>query len=406
MKQLALTIALCLFAGYSFGQKKAIKEAKTEVNAAKPNFKEARTLIKGALEDSETKDLAETWYTAGWIENKQYDEESKKLILGKSPDEKVMYDALFNIKAFFEKADELDQLPDVKGKVKPKYRKDMLAILKANHSFLVNGGVHFFEAKNYKRAYDFFDQYLTMPDMPMFLGDPLISKTDTNYLKIKFFAGLSASQTEDHKKAAALYEDLKEADYNSEETHKYLAYEYDMLKDTTNFIRILRDGADKFPGESYFLLNLINQYIYSNQKDAAVAYLEKAISQSPNDAQLYNVLGSLYEEKKDVDKALECFDKATAINPESPETHANIGRIYFNKGVELRAVANEIVDQKKYAEALEVSNVKFKEALPFFQKAHELNPQEKDYMIALKGIYYNLGMGKEYDDIEAKLNAL
>lgn len=406
MKQLALTVALCLVAGFSYGQKKAIKDAKSEVNAAKPNFKEARTLIKGALENGETKDLAETWYTAGWIENKQFDEENKKQILGKNPNQEVMYGALFNIKGYFEKADELDQLPDAKGKVKPKFRKDMSSILRANHMHLINGGAFYFDAKNYKKAYDFFEQYLTLPDMPMFVNEPLIAKNDTNYLKIKFYAGLAASQMEDHKKAAAMYEELKAVDYNPKETYQYLAYEYDMLKDTVNFIRTLRDGADKFPGDSYFLLNLINQYIYTNQKEEAIAYLEKAISQKPDDVQLYNVLGSIYEEKKEEAKALDCFQKALNINQDSPETQANIGRLHFNKGVELRAVANEITDQKKYAEALEVSNKKFKEALPFFEKAHSLNPEERDYLIALKGIYYNLGMGKEYDAIEAKLNAL
>lgn len=404
MKQLALTIAFCLVAGLSFGQKKAIKDAKNEVNASTPNFNEARTLIKGALENGETKELAETWYTAGWIENKQFDEENKKQILGKKPNEETMYSALYNIRGYFEKADELDQLPDAKGKVKPKYRKDMSSVLRANYNHLINGGAFYFDKKDYQKAFNFFEQYLTTPDMPMFLDEPLIAEADTNYLKIKFYAGLSASQMENHKTAIALYEELKEADYNPRETYQYLAYEYDMEKDTVNFIKILRDGADKFPGDSYFLLNLINQYIYTNQKDAAVDYLQKAIAQKSDDVQLYIVLGSLYEEKKEEEKALETFKKALALDSESAETQANIGRLYFNRGVELRAIANEITDQKKYTEALEVSNAKFREALPFFEKANKLKPEEEDYLVALKGIYYNLNMGKEYDEIEAKLN--
>ncbi len=405
-KQLALAIACCMFAGLSFGQKKAIKDAKDEVNATKPNFTSAKDLIKGALDNPETKGMAETWYTAGWIENKQYDEENKKLILGKTPNEKVMYSALFNIMPYFEKADELDMLPDAKGKVKPKYRKDMKAILRANHSALINGGAYYFDSKDYKKAYGFFQQFLTMPDMKMFEGEPLMAKTDTNYLKVVFYAGLAASQFDDHKKAIAAYEELKAANYNLKDTYQYLAYEYDMLKDTVNFIKTLRQGADLFPGDSYFLLNLINQYIYTGQKDAAVDYLLKAIDQNPTDVQLYSVLGTLYEERKETEKAQEIFQKALSLNPDSPEAQANIGRIYFNKGVEMRAVANDISDQKKYNEELNKSNAKFKEALPYFEKAHQMNPQERDYLIALKGIYYNLGMGKEYDATEAKLNKL
>jgi tetratricopeptide (TPR) repeat protein len=406
MKRLVLMMALCFVVGLTFAQKKNIKAAKSEVNTDKPNFKEARNLIDAALKDAESKDLPETWFTAGWIENKQFDEENKKQILNKKPDHKVMYNALFKIKPYFEKADELEQIPNEKGKIKVKYRKDMRAILKVNYPNLINGGAYYFEQKDYGKAFDFFEQYIVTPDMKMFADEPLISKTDTNYLKIKFYAALSASQIPDHKKAAAIYEELKTLDYDPKEIYQYLAFEYNTLKDTANFIRILREGADKFPGDSYYLLNLINQYIYTNQKDAAVDYLIKAIEQNPQDSQLYSVLGSLYEEKSEVEKAKECFDKALSLNPESAEIQASVGRIHFNRGVALRAEANEISDQKKYTEALKISNDKFKEALPYFEKAHRIKPEEKDYLVALKGIYYNLGMGKEYDKVEAQLNKL
>lgn len=403
MKRSALTIVACLAVVFAFGQKRAIKDAKSEANAEKPNYADAMTLIKGTLENPETKDLAEAWFTAGWIENKAFDDENKKQILGQTPDLKSMYLALYNIKGYFEKADELDQLPDDKGKVKPKYRKDMMSIMKANHPQLVNGGAYFYEAKDYPKAYDFFKQYLTIPDMVMFKDEPLISKTDSLYLMVVNYTAICAVQMHDHQKAINAYEELKAADYNSKETYKFLASEYDQVKDTANFVRILQEGASKFSDDMYFLLNLINQYIYSGQKDEAVDYLLKAVEQNPNDAQLYSVLGTIYEERKEIDKAQEYFDKSIALNPNSSDAQANIGRIYFNNGVILRTKANDIADNKKYMEELEKSNAEFRKALPYFEKAHQLKPEEKEYLTALKNIYYNLKMGKEYDAVEAKL---
>ncbi len=404
-KQLVLTIVMCMIAGFSFGQKKAIKDAKSEANADKPNFKEARNLIQAAMKDPETKDLAETWYTAGWIEDKQFDDENKKIVIRKKPNEKVMYTALLKVLPYLEKADELDQMPDAKGKAKPKFRKNIKAILRANYPYLTSGGVYYYNAKDYKQAYEFFHQYVITPDLKMFEDDPLISKTDTNYLKYKYYAGNSAFYMKDYQKAIGIYNEMKNV-YNSKEMYKYLADSYKLLKDTVNFMSVLKDGIGKYPEDSYFLLNLINQYIFTNKKDEAIEYLNKAIAQNPNNAQLYNVMGSIYEEKKESAKAKEYFDKAMSLNPESAEIQANIGRIYFNKGVELRAVANDISDNKKYAEALAISNAKFKEAMPYFEKAHQLNPNEKEYLVALKGIYYNLGMGKQYEEADAKLKAL
>ena len=61
MKRVLLTIALCVAASsVSFAQKKAVKEARSIAKSSNADFNEARTLIKGALENAETKDQAET----------------------------------------------------------------------------------------------------------------------------------------------------------------------------------------------------------------------------------------------------------------------------------------------------------------------------------------------------------
>mgnify|MGYP000273100493 CR=1 FL=1 len=58
MKRVLLTVALCVAASVSFAQKKAVNEAQSIAKGTTPDFSEARTLIKGALENPETKDDA------------------------------------------------------------------------------------------------------------------------------------------------------------------------------------------------------------------------------------------------------------------------------------------------------------------------------------------------------------
>lgn len=114
MKRLLLTVALCVAASASFAQKKAVKEAQGIAKGDKADFTEARSLIKGALENPESKDDAQTWYVAGFIEDQQFSAERTKQILGQQPNEPVMYDALIAILPYFKKAYELDQLPNEK----------------------------------------------------------------------------------------------------------------------------------------------------------------------------------------------------------------------------------------------------------------------------------------------------
>ena len=109
MKKVLFTLALCVAATASFAQKKAVSEAQSIAKGQNPDFSEARTLIKGALENAETKDDAKTWFVAGQIEDQQFSNERTKQVLGQQPNEPVMYDALYAILPYFEKAVVLDQ---------------------------------------------------------------------------------------------------------------------------------------------------------------------------------------------------------------------------------------------------------------------------------------------------------
>ena len=49
----------------------------------------------------------------------------------------------------------------------------------------------------------------------------------------------------------------------------------------------------------------------------------------------------------------------------------------------------------------------FRKALPFFEKALEMNPEDRQYMMILKGLYYRFlsepGMEAKYNAIVAEL---
>lgn len=404
MKRVLLTVALCVAATASFAQKKAVNEAQSIAKGATPDFTEARNLIKGALENAETKDDAKTWFVAGTIEDQQFSNERTKQVLGQQPNEPVMYEALGGILPYFEKALELDQVPNEKGKVKPRFTKDIKGVLGANHVYYINGGAYYFDQKDYKKAYDFFEQYLTISDMPLFKGEA-VAQRDSNFMTVQFYAAVAATQLGDSKTAIAALDRAKSMDYRANDVYQYLCYEYEQAKDSVNLEKTLIEGMSKFPEESYYLLSLINNYIYSNRNEQAIEYLNAAIAKDANNAQLYDVMGRVYETGlKDFAKAEEQFKKALSINPDYLESLSNLGRVYYNQGVNKQGEANMINDAKQYQEELGKAKEFFKQALPYFEKAHQLKPEEREYMTALRGIYYNLNMGKEFDAIEAEMN--
>lgn len=407
MKRVLLTVALCVAASASFAQKKVVSEAQSIAKGSNADFGEARTLIKGALENPETKDDAKTWYVAGFIEDQQFNAERAKQILGQQPNEPVMYEALYGILPYFQKAYELDQLPNEKGKVKPKYTKDIKSILSANHVYLFNGGAYYFDKQEYKKAYDFFNQYVEISELPMFAGTQTAEK-DSTFMTVQFYAAAAASLAKDSRLAIAALERAKNTPYRQYDVYQYLCYEYGEARtaqDSVMLEKTFEEGMQVFPDSAFFLNNLINTYIYSNRNEKALEMLNVAIQKNPNDANLYNVMGRVYETGlKDYANAEKNFQIALEKDPNLTDALSNIGRIYYNQGVNKLSEANMINDSKKYQEELGMAKDLFKKALPYYKKAHEAEPEKMDNMIALRGIYYNLNMGPELEAIEAEMN--
>ena len=407
MKRVLLTVALCVAASASFAQKKVVNEAQSIAKGSNADFGEARSLIKGALENPETKDDAKTWYVAGFIEDQQFNAERAKQILGQQPNEPVMYEALYGILPYFQKAYELDQLPNEKGKVKPKYTKDIKSILSANHVYLFNGGAYYFDKQEYKKAYDFFNQYVEISELPMFAGTQTAEK-DSTFMTVQFYAAAAASLAKDSRLAIAALERAKNTPYRQYDVYQYLCYEYGEARtaqDSVMLEKTFEEGMQVFPDSAFFLNNLINTYIYSNRNEKALEMLNVAIQKNPNDANLYNVMGRVYETGlKDYANAEKNFQIALEKDPNLTDALSNIGRIYYNQGVNKLSEANMINDSKKYQEELGMAKDLFKKALPYYKKAHEAEPEKMDNMIALRGIYYNLNMGPELEAIEAEMN--
>ena len=408
MKRVFISISLCLIAAFTFAQSKNVSNAQKLVKMENPDYDEARKLIKSALENPETANQAKTWYVAGDIDYKQFEALSNKLLLGvtlTADEEKAMYNAILNMLPYFIKAEEFDYVPDEKGKIKPKYKRNIKTALQNAHTYYINGGSIAFDAKDYAKAYEYWNDYVIIPDMKAFEEDKAMEKlkNDTTYQMIMYYSGIAASQMQDTQKAIDAYEKVSKTGYKNEEVLQYLAFEYDQAGNKEQYIATLKQGAERYPDNDYFQLSIINAYIEANEYDKAITEIESAIQNQPQKAVLYSVLGGIYETQNNIEKARSNFEKALEITPEDPEALGNLGRTYFNEAVKKMADASTTSDQTKYQELSTAGKELYKKAMPYFEKAHQFDPETRDYMIALRSIYYNLNMGDKYEEIDKKL---
>jgi len=410
MKKIVFSGVLCFLVSLSFGQKKAVSEAKAALNSSPPKFEEARNLIKGALTNPETANNAETWYIAGLIEQKQFDTERALELLGKQPNEEVMYGALEKIMPYFEKAAALDQLPDEKGKVKPKFLKDIRSNIRINRPYYPNAGLIAFNKNDYKKAYENFKLFGDIPNMELFKDDKdnkwNIAKGDTIELMNRYYAGLAASMIPDHKAAIALYEEVKNKGYVANaafpesDIYKNLSLEYRQSGDSVTYVKLVKEGFSKFPDNDYFVVEMINLGINSGNSAEAISYLEKAIALHPDNAQFYDVMGQMYEADKKSDEAIKYMKKAIELDAANMDFLTHLGRVYFNLGVEKRKDADSNSDANQAKELSQQSLNYFKEALPYFEKVFQADEKNKTAIFALRNIYYSLDMNDQYKKME------
>jgi tetratricopeptide (TPR) repeat protein len=230
-------------------------------------------------------------------------------------------------------ADKIDQQPDAKGKVRPRYRKDIKAKVKDYYTTqqnLIAYGAHLFEKKNYEGAVKAFEVFLEIPKLPMMNNEIPI---DSTYKMIKYYTAIAATNGGMNDKAIALFEEMKSDDYETIAVYQLLYEEYQNKKDTVNYVKTLKEGFEKFPSEAWFLQNLINYFIYSGKTPEALIYLNTAIEREPNIAQYRYVKGNLDESLGNLDAAREAFNKAIEIDPNLADAYAGIGRLYNNKAV-------------------------------------------------------------------------
>ncbi len=413
MKKSLILAALVLISAGCIAQKNPlVKKAKSYAMAETPDFTAARATIAEAIDQAPT---AETYYWAGMIGYQELTRENYNQMMGNGVNQAKAGAAVEESYNYWLKADELAQVPVLNKKgvevpTDPKMRgnisKKMLEYYKNQE--LVKYGIYLNEQRDFEGAYRAFKMHVEIPDLAL-MQDAKLQKEmprDTTYTQYKYYAAIFAVQSELHEDAIALLEELKNGDYEAISVNQFLYQEYVALKDTAKFVATLQDAIVRFPKESWFLQNLINYYIFSGQEKTAVEYLAKAIEREPNVAQYHHIKGNLDENLGNHEAALKDFDEALRCDPTLADAMAGKGRVYYNQAVKLNEAAAMIQDNKEYKKALAEMNEVFKKSLPFFEKAHEMAPEDRTYVQVLKGLYYRFGMEDKEHEMQELLKTL
>lgn len=302
------------------------------------------------------------------------------------------------------------------------------------------------EANDYLGAAEYFKKAYELQSNPA-LGEMAVTDTITYY-----YTGLSYNAASKYPESIAIFEDILKMGYNGytylatsvasdqpmrfgskkdmddqvklgiavnptigpserPNVYKTLLGAFLATENTEDFSAYLAQARSEFPND-VSLINLeLQGYIDAKEYKKALDILDLAIAKNPENAIYYYVKGFIYQTNmKDNDAALAAYAKAIEVADTSFDAWFMSGVVWYDQGKEVIEQMNKLTtskaDQKKYDELTVVKKGKFEKSVPFFEKAHELNPTDAETIKALWEVYRQLRMNEKAMEMKKKLDAL
>ena len=386
MNKVTLLAVAMLCTTATFAQKAKINSAENAYILGQTE--QAIADIEAAMTNTKTEGMVKTYLVASRIF-------SKLAVEGKDNE------GVVKGRQYLEKAYELDQVPDKKGRT----GKEAKAIAKeyatySNNS--VNYGVNCFNNKDFNGAKIAFIN-------AVWANSHAEDYREVNDSVLIYNAAIAAMQAEDYETAAVYFDKSIDADYDGPMSVLRVNYCYQQLKtDNSKVEANLKKGFEKYPENKDVLMTLIQYYLTTQQNEAALIYLNEAIAKDAENPQLYFARGCL-NEKIDVASAIADYQTALSKKPDLFNALYNIAVVYYNQGVEKVGEANNERDQKKYEAMMKEANSIFEKSLPYMEKAADNADNvdnKKQCLETVKNIYYRLGQYDKSQEAADKIHAL
>jgi tetratricopeptide (TPR) repeat protein len=255
-------------------------------------------------------------------------------------------------------------------------------------------------------------------------------------------------QLEQIDQAISTYEEaMQRLDEPETSDYEYLTSLYLYDNQYEKAISMAEDALERDPGNSMFVQFMADAYIQSGNRDKAVEIVQNLINEEPDNPQYRRVLGTqiyqnveelgrevseMYEEQfelrqevrgmsgderadaesrieelgQEIDEIEANIDELTQISaeqmkkvvelePESESANFILGIIYQNRAANLFERRNNTTDNAQANEYDDMARDVLQNALTYYERAAEINPDNPDNWQSLFQVYTTLGMEEE-----------
>lgn len=371
MKKLILSMALIGATTLAFGQKKVVRSA--EKNFKSGDLAAAMSDIEAATANPETSSDPATYLLKAKIQTKMFGSDStnteKTLEVGKA--------ALGTYLEAFEMAGS-DKTSGVGEEV---YEADMVGVpdnlrpysIETLKNTAFDKAIDRYNENDLEMAYSFFD---------------LAGEVDLTDTTIHYNAGFLANDLGMYEEAKRHYKYLLEIDgYNKLNAYYSLVQiQSGQDKDPEAAYETIMAGRKDYPEDKILAEYEIQLLLQLNKMDEAMAQIQEALKNDPNNASILLRSGYLKEQSGDIEGGLADYKKAVEVDPDYFEGNYYTGALLLEESVKLLNTLNDLSDAEWEVQSPIVgkkADENYKEAVKYFEKALEIRPDNTEIMAIL-----------------------
>lgn len=408
MKRIILAALTIGAATAAFAQADVVKNAERALKEGK-DASEVVTIITPAFTDPATAQLAQTWFIPGKASYAEYDKLLGLKSFNRLPEggDLKMGHLLIEGYDYFTKAFPLDSVPDAKGKIKPKYSKEMVNTLSGHFNDYVDAGATLYNGQDYAGAYRAWDIFCTMPENPALAGK-LTQHADSVFGEILFNQGIAAWQIDSLDLALNSFMRAKNKGYTKKSLFDYAISIASQLGRNDTVLTLSEEALPLYGQESdLYIRQIINHYLQARDFDRAFEILNNAIASEPNNAQYYVIQGVLYENQEKKDDAIQSYRHAIELDANNADALFNLGRQLCDKAF-TAADAAPTTEAEYIPYAAQNITPYFQEAAGILERAFQSASQNPDSPITgdilnyLENVYYNLHDENKLNDVKER----
>ena len=189
--------------------------------------------------------------------------------------------------------------------------------------------------------------------------------------------------------------------------YNILAENYVATEDYDKALEVTTEGRKEFPENFQLLITEANIYLKKENKVRFKELLEEAVQIDPENVSLYQNIGIIYKNENKPEEALKNFNKVLELDPNNANAYNNIGATILDRTKPLQEEMNKSLnDFDKYDKLLGEQKEIYKESLPYYEKAYELDKTNVSVVQILVGLYENLDMADKLEEIQAVYDTL